>query len=134
MSFNTNNEGCDTLYLKHSVLYHATVASSKGVITCGGLNGGFWASKCLLLDSNGQTSFPSMTGRRSNFGMVNIKGIIYAIGGDPSYDTMETINIETGDQWQKESLPFKVDEHCVVNINTTIILIGGRNRQNLDVS
>ena len=75
-----------------------------------------------------------MTGRRSNFGMVNIKGIIYAIGGDPSYDTMETINIETGNQWQKESLPFKVDEHCVVNINTTIILIGGRNRQNLDVS
>ena len=144
--FSNEKESCVPHDLDHSVVHHGSVATSKGVITCGGVTK--WErgkaidilSKCFLQTSFEQTSFPSMVQKRASFQMVNLEGIIYAIGGYPSYDTMEFINIEQYDiaprwwKWHEESLPFKVDDPCVVNINTTIILIGGNEPHTTNVS
>lgn len=136
--FSNENEKCEPFDLDYLLYGHASVATSKGVITCGGTrlynteNRIKIISKCILQTSKGQTSFPSMAQNRSRFQMVQVEGIIYAIGGIDE-DTMETISIETGKQWKKESLPFKVYNHCVVNIDKTIIVIGGFDDQKMKV-
>ena len=146
VNFNAENKGCDPLDLGYAVGDHASVATSKGVITCGGSTentSNFWdtmgtmgTTNCTLQTLLGQTTFPSLVEKRSWFGMVNVEGVIYAIGGDLSYmfHTMETINIDTGIQWKIESLPFYEYNQCVVNINTTIIVIGGWHARGRKVS
>ena len=139
ISFNYEKK-CEPLDFDYPVFGHASVASSEGVITCGGRspkNSPNWMfpkiydtlSKCILQTSKGQIFFPSMVTTRYSYGMINVEGIIYAIGGYPGEDTMETINIETGVQWKKESLPFNALTHCLVNINTTLISVGGSDQQ-----
>ena len=133
VSFGNENKGCKPRDLDYGVYNHASVASSKGVLTCGGVGNGNYGgvrtekalSKCILQTSNGKTFFPSLVNRRGGLGLVNVEGTIYALGGSPSYDTMETINLETGSEWKIESLPFNMSSFCVVNINTTIIVTGG---------
>lgn len=137
ITLNGENKECDKENeegnLPYWLHFHASVASSKGVITCGGKNG-ITFSNCILQTSNGYTSFPSMVDGRYGFGMANVEGIIYAIGGWLSSDMMETINVETGRKWKKESLPFNVFRHCVVYINMTIIVIGGYDERAREVS
>ena len=125
----SNNDECDPTDLNEEVAYHASVLSPEGnIVTCGGEDKKRnRLSKCQIQTSTGETlSFPSMIHKRSRFGMSMIDGILYAIGGYPSYNKMESINIKTGDQWKEEAnMPFQVSGHCVATINNKIVVIGG---------
>ena len=111
--------------LPYSLGEHASVVSDKGIISCGGYNRTI-QSACTIQTATGETrSFPSMVSPHSNLGMVIIKDVIYAIGGFPTDNKMETINIKKKRKWTRRILPFHVYSHCVVSINNTIIVIGG---------
>ena len=103
---------------------HATVSSSRGLITCGGEDEDLkMMSKCQL---NGEiNSFPSMIEKRMEFGMLIVNDIIFAIGGTGSKHTMETIDLNGGTKWTKMKLPFGVSDHCVVSVGSKILVIGG---------
>ena len=130
----SNNDDCDPTDLNEEVAYHASVLSPDGnIVTCGGRDKNFnLLSNCQIQTSTGETrSFPSMIDKRSLFGMSIIDGTVYAIGGYPPHNKMESINIKTGDQWKEEAnMPFSVFRHCVVTINTKIVVIGGRVSKN----
>ena len=66
-----------------------------------------------------------MVSQRIYFQMVVIKDSLYAIGGLPTSNTMEVINIKNGREWVQEELPFSVFSHCAVVINNNIIVTGG---------
>ena len=66
-----------------------------------------------------------MVNKRHLFGMVNVNGIIYSIGGVDSETTMETIELSHGTEWKEEVMPFGVGSPCVVNLGAKIYVIGG---------
>ena len=131
----SNNYECELNDLNVEVTYHSSVLSSSGeIISCGGTNSSTgdnieWNpfSKCQTQTSAGKTRyFPPMKYNRIFFEMAQIDGILYAIGGWPSYRRIETINIKSGKQWKEEpKMPFRVWHHCVVTINTNIVVTGG---------
>ena len=137
LTFDENDNECSVPDLDETVEGHASVASSRGVITCGGFRhhqtGEFRpSSKCSILYNGEVSSFPSMTMSRSDFGMLNVNGTLYAIAGltylnaEPeSPYTMETINLKYGIKWEQEKIPFQVDNHCTVNIGSKIYVLGG---------
>ena len=121
----TDANTCKPLKLEYSVYGHSSVASSRGIITCGGYTTNF-VMTCTLQTNNGETrSFPSMNRSRSKFGMVVMNQTLIIVGGYPATDKMERISMN-GDEWIEEDLPFSLWNHCVVSINeTTVIAIGG---------
>lgn len=95
-----DNANCDPMTLPYAISGHATVASGKGVITCGGTDGKERLSTCFIQNKTSNSSwFPSMQSQRSHFDMVILSNTIYAIGGHGSSQTMETIDIYNGSQW-----------------------------------
>ena len=66
-----------------------------------------------------------MKSPRSNFGMVLVSDVIYAIGGYPSRTTMETINVNNGSEWTELSLDFLVSYQCVTSIGKEKIVVTG---------
>ena len=133
ISPSSKNDECNPTDLNEEVYDHSSVLSVDGnIVTCGGKNKNLnRLSKCQIQTSTGETrSFPSMINKREEFGMSIINGTIYAIGGYPSSNKMESINIKTGDQWKEEAnTPFRVNGHCVVTINNKIVVIGGYDRE-----
>ena len=131
----SDTDECDPPDLGNKIWMHESVTTSKGVLTCGGspLNAGtVYTNSCTLLTSTGDLrSFPSMDCKRYQFQMVNINDTIYAIGGGGNHpgrsceDTMEIIDVKTGNQWKIEDIPFTAQAHCVVVINDKIVVIGG---------
>lgn len=66
--------------------------------------------------------------------LTAISNKIFAIGGSPNKNTMETINLNTADrQWKKEVMPFSVYHHCSVGLGNSIIVTGEMDK-NLNVS
>ena len=65
----------------------------------------------------------------SEFSMTILNEKIVVIG-DRSRRTkpIEYINIKNGSQWEKETLPFRIEGHCAVAINESIIMIIGGSR------
>ena len=132
LTFDENDGDCSMPVLDEAVYNHASVTSSKGVITCGGYKNGDHLSKCVI-QYNGQTSFfPSMIGKRSGFGIINVNGTLYSIGGSTDFIsepespyTMETINLKYGTKWEQEKIPFARNDICTVNIGSKIYVTGG---------
>ena len=112
---------------------HATVTSSRGVITCGGstkyqYSKNYHTSKCVIQSQGETRAFPSMVLKRYEFTMINVNDILYSIGGSTqtgSQFTMETINVINGTEWKKQELPYGIEKPCVVNIRSKIYMIGG---------
>ena len=107
-------------------LYHSSVLTRNGVITCGGYGYGI---DCILQTKNGTRQFPSMNRNRKDFGLALNNDKLFAIGGYSGgrlVDSMETIDIN-GNQWSEVPLPFKTDGHCVVSMNNKIVVMGGGN-------
>ena len=137
VTLNFIHDQCDPRDLGYKICGHASIASSMGAITCGGNgyrnieNEYSYLSNCSIQTIEGEIrAFPSMARKRNSFGMADVNETLYAIGGLSSYNssiTMETINIRTGNQWEQETMPFTVFEHCVVDIDAKIFVIGGRN-------
>ena len=114
--------------LNEGVERHASVTSSRSVITCGGVDKNInKLSKCVILDKEEIRSFPSMVQKRSEFGMLNVNETLYSIGGWGSQDTMETINLNYDSKWTQKKLGFSAVEHCMINIGSEIYVMGGRN-------
>ena len=146
LNFDSNDDECNPSNLGYAVSDHATVLSSRGLITCGGRDG-YWRllSICSIQKSNGDIEFiPSMVTRNNHFGMVNVNETLYAIGGVGTLNTMETINLNNDTEWKKERLDnwpsgytcneysclatWQLTGHCVVNIRSKIFVIGGSSR------
>ena len=131
------DRSCDPLELPYRTIFHATVATDIGVVTCGGEGTGKALSKCMRQTKNGQSppdiqSFPSMVEGRKFFGMAFVDHVIFAISGhrgadnNPSHSTsFEWIDTRNGTEWTKEDLGFHVYKHCVTSRNNKIIVTGG---------
>ena len=121
---------CDPTDLPYKVYGHASVYSSvlEASVTCGGYE--YWneLSKCILQTKRNELNqFPSLISKRAGLSLTAISNKIFAIGGYPNWNTMETINLNTADrQWKKEKLPFSVYYHCSVGLGNRIIVTGGR--------
>ena len=125
--FDVNDDECNMPDLNEKVYRHASVTSSRGVITCGGIlakNRGK-TSKCVIQYKGHTRSFPSMVGKRMNFGMLNVNETLFSIGGDGSFNTMESINLSYETGWRQEKMHFNVKQHCMVNIGSKIYVLGG---------
>ena len=66
---------------------------------------------------------PSMISEHSEFGMVTIQDIVYAVAG---WNSNKMEKFENGTWTPLQSLPRTIDGHCVVALNNNrIMLIGG---------
>ena len=129
VNLDDDNINCDPTDLPYKVVWHKSVYSPilDGVLTCGGRDANWnYLSKCILQrKGNDSNHFPPLNSKRSEFSLTSISDTIYAIGGDPNLNTMETINLKTDKQWKQEELPFLVFEHCSVGLGNKIIVTGG---------
>ena len=125
ITFDSNDDDCVPAYQVDALYHHATITSSKGVVSCGGWDRNGRTTKCSIQSEGVSSSFPSMVNKRFLFGMVNVNGIIYSIGGKDSETTMETIELSHGTEWKEEEMPFGIGSPCVVNLGAKIYVIGG---------
>ena len=123
------NIKCDPTDLPHKVYAHASVYTPvlDGILTCGGMDDNYnYLSKCILQrKGNDSNQFPALHSKRTGFSLASISDYIYAIGGIPNKNTMETINLTADKQWKKEELPFSVTGHCSLGLGHNIIVTGG---------
>ena len=130
VSIDEDDINCDPTDLPYKVGYHASVYSSvlEASVTCGGVDENWnTLSKCILQTKRNESNqFPSLISKRKYLSLTAISNKIFAIGGYPNENTMETINLNTADrQWKKENLPFSVYDHCSVVLGNKIIVTGG---------
>ena len=125
IAFESIDDECDPADLVDALYHHSTVASSRGVVTCGGWDRNGPRTKCSIQSKGVSSPFPSMVNKRFLFGMINVNGIIYSIGGKGSETTMETIESSHGTEWKEEEMPFGIGSPCVVNLGAKIYVIGG---------
>ena len=128
VSIDEDDINCDPTDLPYKVSYHASVYSSvlEGIVTCGGSTRWKILSKCILQTKRNESNqFPSLISKRAGLSLTAISNKIFAIGGVPNENTMETINLNTDKQWKQEELPFSVKYHCSVRLGNKIIVTGG---------
>ena len=132
-----DNINCDPTDLPYKLSFHASVYAPvfDGILTCGRWNENLNdLSKCILQSKrNGSNHFPALNLKRVGYSLTSISDTIYAIGGVPNENTMESINLNTDKQWKQEGLPFSVSRHCSVGLGNNIIVTGGWDK-NLNVS
>jgi len=132
VSIDEDGINCDPTDLPYKVSSHASVYSSvlEAIVTCGGYGNWNYLSKCILQTKRNESNqFPSLISKRLGLSLTAISNKIFAIGGSPNKNTMETINLNTADrQWKKEELPFSVWRHCSVGLGNKIIVTGGDTR------
>ena len=134
VNINDDNMNCDPTDLPYKVAYHASVYTPvlDGILTCGGRDKNYNVlSKCVILrKGNDSNHFPALNSKRYRLSLTSISDTIYAIGGYPNKNTMETINLNTDKQWKQEELPFSVFSHCSVGQGNKIIVTGGWDESN----
>ena len=135
ISLDEDVANCNPTDLPYKVSGHSSVYSPvvEGIVTCGGADGMTFdtLSKCILQRKrNNSNQFPSLNSKREEFSLTAISNKIFAIGGYPNRNTMETINLHTDGQWKKEKLPFSVRYHCSVGLGNNIIVTGGKDENN----
>ena len=138
VNINDDNMNCYPTYLPYKVCYHASVYTPvlDGILTCGGDDENWKTlSKCFIQRRvNDSNHFPALNSKRSDFSLTSIYDTIYAIGGYPNKNTMETINLNTDKQWKQEELPFSVFNHCSVGLGHKLIVTGGQDKNYGNVS
>ena len=137
VNLDDDNLNCDPTDLPYKVEGHASVYTPvlDGILTCGGEDeNGHGLSKCVLQRKGNESNhFPALNSKRYGLSLTSISDTIYAISGYPNYNTMETINLNSGKQWKQEELPFSVSWHCSVKLGNKIIVTGGTD-ENWNVS
>ena len=138
ISIDEDDINCDPTDLPYKVVYHASVYSSvlEASVTCGGWGKNLnTLSKCILQTKRNESNqFPSLNSKRGHLSLTAISNKIFAIGGSPNKNTMETINLTLlTDNEKKEELPFSVLRHCSVGLGNNIIVTGGQD-ENRNVS
>ena len=130
-----NNINCDPADLPYKFKYHASVYITvlNGILTCGGIDYHYRRRSSCILQRKGSESnhFPSLNTKRHGLSLTSISDTIYAIGGSPNQNTMETINPNTDKQWKTEELSFSVHGHCSVRLGNKIIVTGGFDGNNV---
>ena len=118
---------CHIADLPEAVGEHSTIKTEKGIISCGGFTDNGQTNKCYLLSHNNSwTPFYPMNERRSYFSMVEGNGKLFAVGGWYTGDSMEWIDLQNGESWVREDLPFVISRHCMTWFNSShAILTGG---------
>ena len=119
---------CQPLQLESPTSSHSSVATNRGVMTCGGQIGVNYLKSCIIQTKDRKRMrFPSLNRGRSEFGMAVMGQSVIVVGGNGAINKMEKISLN-GKKWVEEDLPFKVRAHCVVPINDTMMMvIGGNN-------
>ena len=129
VSLNEDDINCDPTDLPYKVAGHASVYNPvlDGILTCGGADENRNPlTKCILQRKGNESNhFPALNSKRYRLSLTSTADTMYAIGGNPNMNTMETINLNTDKQWKQEKLPFSVSWHCSVGLGNKIILAGG---------
>ena len=130
VSLDDDTINCDPTDLPYKVAGHASVYNPvlDGILTCGGADENRNPlTKCILQRKGNESNlFPALNSKRDCLSLTSISDTIYAIGGYPNKNTMETINLNTDKQWKQEELPFSVSGHCSVGLGNKIIVTGGQ--------
>jgi N-acetylneuraminic acid mutarotase len=96
-------------------------------LICGGTNS--VANGCYSFENNGWISAGSLTSARSNAAVVQLQsGQLFVTGGLNGPNYLSSAEILTAQGWQAKvpSLPATFGYHCMVEVNsTTVLLIGG---------
>jgi hypothetical protein len=96
-------------------------------LICGGTNS--LANGCYSFESNRWSSLGSMTSARSNAAVVQLQsGQLFVTGGLNGTNYLSSSEILTEQGWQAKvpSLPITFGYHCMVEVNsTTLLVIGG---------
>ena len=121
--------GCSFTSYPFAVEGHATSATSDGVVTCGGYDGGGqYLNTCKKLTKQGSwDTFPDMNSKRNQFGLVLLDGLLWAVGGWPGRDTMEYIDTKNSTEWSQQTMPFSVYNHCLTELSRKQLIVTGGN-------
>ncbi len=96
-------------------------------LICGGTNS--VANGCFSFENNGWISSGSMTSARSNAAVVQLQtGQLFVTGGLNGPNFLSSAETFTEQGWQAKvpSLPIPIGYHCMVEVNsTTVLIIGG---------
>ena len=101
VNLDDDNINCDPTDLPYKVAEHASVCTPvlNGILTCGGYNEDWYylyLSKCILQRKGSESNhFPALNSKLAELSLASISDTIYAIGGYPNKNTMETINLNT---------------------------------------
>ena len=130
------NASCQIEDLPEGPLYHSTVLSKIGIISCGGYNRfSSLTNKCYRLTKFGYrlTWFPyhDLKTLRSYFTLNEVNSTLVAIGGPGGYNetkgSFDHIDLISGTDWETKYLGFTIKYHCSVAINDEeIMVIGGK--------
>ncbi len=98
-------------------------------IICGGLQNGFSSLKCFSLENNEWVSSDSMNSVRYYAAAIQLQdGKLLVTGGWNRSTKFNSAEMLTEEGWKNNipSLPVTIDEHCMVTVNsTTVMVIGG---------
>ena len=106
-----------------TISYHASTVTTTGILVCGG-----YSNDCYEYSSNNWKRMPSMTTERYYFDIIYLKGKVYAVGGDGSSGSDNSMDIfdSRTRTWTKQSMPFSVFYHCISQLSANqFILIAG---------
>ena len=125
---------CKPMDLPYEVYSHASVYVPflSGVVTCGGRHESDRFAKCIIQTKHSSSiEFAMMNTKRSFFTMVTNGIEIFSLGGYPSLNTTERIDVTNENRsWVQQEMPFSVASHCAVIVDSRIILSGGLNENN----
>ena len=120
---------------------HSAIRTDIGLLYCGGYTNSGFSNNCFRLASNGSwIRYSPLQKARSCFSMTHINTSLIAIGGQShtygvirhtSTKSYERIEFNQENQWKKGNLPFAIEDHCSVSINSTVVMIIGGEDYNL---
>ena len=125
------DNNCTTQNLPFRVEGHASVYVPflRGIVTCGGMDERQMHKKCIIQSKyENNTYFPDMNSNRSHLSMTLVGEKLFAIGGSPSWDSLEIFDVTSKNgRWENQVMPISVSSHCLVKNGETLILTGGYN-------
>ena len=108
---------------------HSSTVTTSGILVCGGYSSGYRTDCYEYRTSvNSWVRMSSMMIKRSSFGIIYLKGKVYAVGGTGGSGAENSMEIfdSTTRTWTQQSMPFDVTHHCITQlIGNKFILIGG---------
>jgi hypothetical protein len=106
------------------------IGFKENPIICSGFQNTFYSNKCYSLENNEWASFPSMNSARSFAAADQLQDRKLLVTGGLISDTAEML---TEEGWESKipSLPFIINFHCMVTVNSTTVMVIGGNQNEL---
>ena len=130
-----SNKMCPIRSLDEGLIYHASVVTPIGVITCGGATPKGGRNECTRLTNiNTWEPFPSLNKVRrlaSSYQILHMVVVGDTVVAFETYSrTFEKINWNTGEKWELVKMNQEFYGPCVVNWDDeNILIIGGHSNK-----